>query len=105
MNETRIGVEELLRLFQNEKAQVDILTIAVDVCPALRWDLLKHQYLMGLFKTMADELAGPRGNILKSAAWRASMCPLCEEHLRAERDAARKAKYETALAAAGEVDK
>lgn len=71
------AVNEMLAQFNRETAQVKMLQVAVESCPDLQLDLSRHKYMAGIYKTMADEMAGPRAVILRSAAWRAVRCPSC----------------------------
>jgi hypothetical protein len=71
------AVEVFHDLFNRERSLVEYLTQAVESVPGLAEDLARHKYMMGVFKTCADELSGPRGEILYSEAWRNAVCPTC----------------------------
>jgi len=72
------AISRLHGLFMEEKANSEFLTIGSEAFPALKLDANRHRYMAGIFKSVADDLAGPRGGITDSAAWRNSLCPKCE---------------------------
>ena len=63
--------------FYHERGMVEMLTEAIKTCPELVHDLNRHRYMMGFYKSIADDLSGPRVGILNSAAWRNSTCRDC----------------------------
>ena len=81
----RTAIQELLDAHNREKNAADVLATVVEACPNLDGDLQKHRYMAGVYKTMADEMSGPRANLLHSAAWNASVCPACEARLRGDK--------------------
>jgi hypothetical protein len=63
--------------FYRERSMVEMLTEAIKTCPELVHDLNRHRYMMGFYKSIADDLSGPRARIMDSAAWHNSTCPDC----------------------------
>src|ERR1035441_9047328 len=61
--------------FYRERGMVEMLTEAIKTCPELVHDLNRHRYMMGVYKSIADDLSGPRAGIRHSEAWRNSTCP------------------------------
>lgn len=72
------AISRLHGLFMTETSKVAHFTAAAEAFPELQQELRQHRYMAGLFKVIADDLLGPRGDMRYAEAWRMTTCQSCD---------------------------